>query len=79
MNRQAANPDQRVSSPRRFILLPEEPVDGARQGRRIRRYQLTSLPFAGTRGPAASRRRGRAKPADVAVATGVRALAQRYH
>ena len=41
MNRSAANPS--VSSPRRFILLPEEPADGAPHGPRIRRYRLTSV------------------------------------
>jgi hypothetical protein len=41
MNRSAANAS--VSSPRRFILLPEEPVDAPRNGPRIRRYQLTSM------------------------------------
>jgi len=32
-----------VSSPRRFILLQEELVDGHGQRPRIRRYQLTSV------------------------------------
>ena len=32
-----------VSSPRRFLLLPQESVDGPSQGPRIRRYQLTSV------------------------------------
>jgi hypothetical protein len=41
-----------VSAPRRFVLLPEEPVDGSGQGRRIRRYRLTSV------GIGAARRRG---------------------
>jgi len=41
MDRSAANPS--VSSPRRFILLPEEPAGGASHGRRIRRYKLSSV------------------------------------
>jgi|CZKG01.1.fsa_nt_gi hypothetical protein len=41
MNRSATNSS--VSSPRRFILLPEEPAGGASHGRRIRRYKLTSV------------------------------------
>jgi hypothetical protein len=41
VNRSAASPS--VSSPRRFILLPEEPVDAQLHGPRIRRYQLTSV------------------------------------
>jgi hypothetical protein len=49
MNRSAANAS--VSSPRRFILLPEETVDAAHTGPRIRRYQLTSM------GQGAGRRR----------------------
>jgi hypothetical protein len=32
-----------VLSPRRFLLLPQESVDGPSQGPRIRRYQLTSV------------------------------------
>jgi hypothetical protein len=32
-----------ISSPRRFLLLPQESVDGPGQGPRIRRYQLTSV------------------------------------
>jgi len=32
-----------VSSPRRFILLQEESVDGRGQRPRIRRYQLSSV------------------------------------
>jgi len=31
------------SSPRRFLLLPQESVDGPSQGPRIRRYKLTSV------------------------------------
>jgi hypothetical protein len=41
MNRSAANTS--VSSPRRFILLPEEPVGAPLNGPRIRRYQLSSV------------------------------------
>jgi len=48
MNRIAAN--SIVSSPRRFILLPEDSADGRSQGRRIRRYQLTSLGYGAGRG-----------------------------
>jgi hypothetical protein len=32
-----------VSAPRRFLLLPQESVDGPSRGPRIRRYQLTSV------------------------------------
>jgi hypothetical protein len=32
-----------ISSPRRFLLLPQESVDDPGQGPRIRRYQLTSV------------------------------------
>jgi len=32
-----------LSSPRRFLLLPQESVDGPSQGPRIRRYQLASV------------------------------------
>jgi hypothetical protein len=32
-----------TSSPRRFLLLPQESVDGPSQGPRIRRYKLTSV------------------------------------
>jgi hypothetical protein len=46
MNRSAAN--SYVTSPRRFILLPEEAAEGAPQGPRIRRYSLAS--FARTAG-----------------------------
>jgi hypothetical protein len=35
--------NSRFSSPRRFILLREEPVDGNGQRPRIRRYQLASV------------------------------------
>jgi hypothetical protein len=46
MNRTAAS---NVSSPRRFILLPEELVDAPHEKPRIRRYQLTSLGQGGRR------------------------------
>jgi len=36
-------PNSSVSSPRRFLLLPEEPVNGHGQRPRIRRYRLTSV------------------------------------
>jgi hypothetical protein len=65
MNRSAAN--SIVSSPRRFILLPEDPADGRSQGRRIRRYQLTSL------GQGAGRGRSRSG-AGVAAAPGAREI-----
>jgi len=53
MNRSAAN--QNVSPPRRFILLPEEAVDGSGHGPRIRRYRLTSVgQGAGRRGAGVS-------------------------
>jgi hypothetical protein len=48
MDRIAAN--SIVSSPRRFILLPEDSSGGKSQGRRIRRYQLTSLGHGADRG-----------------------------
>jgi hypothetical protein len=41
MNRPASNSN--VSPLRRFLLLPEESVDGPGEGPRIRRYQLTSV------------------------------------
>jgi hypothetical protein len=41
MNRTAA--DSIVSSPRRFILLPEAAAEGSARPGRIRRYQLTSI------------------------------------
>jgi hypothetical protein len=47
MNRSATNSS--VSSPRRFILLPEESVDAPKSGPRIRRYQLTSVGQGGRR------------------------------
>jgi hypothetical protein len=54
MKRSAANSS--VSAPRRFILLPEEIGGGSTQGRRIRRYRLTSVGLgAGRReGPSGS-------------------------
>jgi hypothetical protein len=60
MNRSAAN--QSVSPPRRFILLPEETVDGSGHGPRIRRYQLTSV------GQGAGRRRAGVSGVDLARA-----------
>jgi len=60
VNRAAANTS--VSSPRRFILLPEELVDAPRQGPRIRRYQLTSV------GAGAERRRAGISNVDIAMA-----------
>ena len=50
MNRSAANSS--VSPPRRFILLPEETVNGSSRAPRIRRYRLTSV------GQGVDRRRG---------------------
>jgi len=41
VNRSAAKAS--VSSPRRFILLPEELVDAPHRDPRVRRYQLSSL------------------------------------
>jgi hypothetical protein len=77
MNRIAANLDHGVSSPRRFILLPEEPAGGSSQGRRIRRYQLTSLgQGAGRSAGGSARRRGGPQPAAVPMTAGVRELAQ---
>ncbi len=60
MNRSAANSN--VSSPRRFILLPEEPVNAPHHGPRIRRYQLTSV------GQGAGRRRTSLSNVDIATA-----------
>jgi len=40
MNRPAP---KNVRSPRRFLLLPQESVDGPGNGPRIRRYQLSSV------------------------------------
>jgi hypothetical protein len=68
MNRSAANSS--VSSPRRFILLPEEQVDApigsARP--RIRRYQLSSV------GQGAGRRRAGLSSVDLATARIAREL-----
>ncbi len=36
-------PLKNVRSPRRFLLLPQESVDGPGNGPRIRRYQLSSV------------------------------------
>jgi hypothetical protein len=47
MNRSATKSS--VSSPRRFILLPEEAVHAPHDGPRIRRYQLTSVGQGGRR------------------------------
>jgi hypothetical protein len=66
MNRSAANSS--VSSPRRFILLPEEPVDAPHHGPRIRRYQLTSV------GQGAGRRRADLSSVDLATARIAREL-----
>lgn len=41
VNRKAATLNE--SPPRRFILLPEEPMADKGQGRQIRRYRLTTL------------------------------------
>jgi len=41
MNRPASKPS--LATPRRFLLLPEESVDGPSRGPRIRRYQLASV------------------------------------
>jgi hypothetical protein len=70
MNRTAANLE-RVSPPRRFILLPEETAGGAGQARRIRRYQLTIL------GQGAGRTRGGSRPA--AAAAGAREIERLAH
>jgi hypothetical protein len=51
-----------VSSPRRFILLPEEQASGPQHGPRIRRYRLTSV------GQAAGRLRGDLSGVDLATA-----------
>jgi hypothetical protein len=66
MNRSAANSS--VSSPRRFILLPEEQVDAPQQGPRIRRYQLSSV------GQGAGRRRAGLSSVDLATARIAREL-----
>jgi hypothetical protein len=54
MNSSAANSS--VSPPRRFILMPEEPVDRAGEKPRIRRYQLAS--FAQGAWPCSGEERG---------------------
>jgi hypothetical protein len=41
MNPPPSNPSS--ASPRRFILLPEESVNGHAQRPRVRRYQLSSV------------------------------------
>jgi hypothetical protein len=60
MNRSAANPGD--SSPRRFILLPEETTDGVASQPRIRRYQLTRV------GRGAVRRRAGLSDSEIATA-----------
>ncbi len=57
----SANPSN-VSSPRRFILLPEEQVDAQYRGPRIRRYRLTSV------GTGAGHRRAGISNVDIATA-----------
>ncbi len=66
MNR-SANPSS-VSSPRRFILLPEEQTDAQHRGPRIRRYQLTSV------GTGAGHRRAGISNVDIATARMTREL-----
>lgn len=66
MNRSAANSSN--TPPRRFILLPEETADGAPNGRRIRRYKLTSV------GQAAGRQRAGLSGTDVSTARIAREL-----
>jgi hypothetical protein len=66
MNRSAANSSN--TPPRRFILLPEEMADGAPNGRRIRRYKLTSV------GQAAGSQRARLSGTDVSTARIAREL-----
>jgi hypothetical protein len=66
MNR-SANPSS-VSSPRRFILLPEEQVDAQHRGPRIRRYQLTSV------GTVARHRRAGISNVDIVTARMTREL-----
>jgi hypothetical protein len=39
----SASPNANIKASRRFILLPEESVNGHGQRPRIRRYQLTSV------------------------------------
>ncbi len=68
MNRSAANSS--VAPPRRFILLPEETADGAPQGRRIRRYKLTSV------GQGAGRQRAGLNGSDVSSAWMARELSR---
>jgi hypothetical protein len=65
VNRTAANPS--VSSPRRFILLPEETAE-QRHGPRVRRYRLTSV------GQGVGLRRGEISSVDVATARIAREL-----
>jgi hypothetical protein len=60
MNRSAANSSD--SSPRRFILLPEETADGVASRPRIRRYQLTRV------GRGAGRRRTGLSVSEIALA-----------
>jgi hypothetical protein len=69
MKRSAATSS--VSPPRRFILLPEETVDGSTPGRRIRRYRLTSV------GGGAGRRREGMSGAEAAPVRIGRALGGR--
>jgi len=60
MNRLAAKSSD--SSPRRFILLPEETADGASSRPRIRRYQLTRV------GRGAGRRRTSLSASEIVLA-----------
>ena len=66
MNRMAAT--SIVSSPRRFILLPEVAADGGREGPRVRRYRLTSV------GLGTGRQRVGLPRADIATARTARDL-----
>jgi hypothetical protein len=66
MNRSAAKSSD--SSPRRFILLPEEKADGVASRPRIRRYQLTRV------GRGAGRRRTGLSASEIALARMAREL-----
>jgi len=71
VNRTAANSN--VSSPRRFILLPEESADAPPNGPRVRRYQLTSV------GQGAAYPRAAASTVDFATARIARGLGRLGH
>ena len=59
--------NSRISSPRRFLLLPEQERDGASRVPRVRRYQLASIGVRGACG-AVERAAARIAPEPAAAA-----------